>query len=317
MGLNFKVLKVMKSLNQIKQDISRVLPKSVKTPIKNIVLKSQELLHKDALTKEQKEFWIENGYLIFKEFYPDRVVDKFNAYLDDLWATRKENPDLPFVVDAYEHSKRQKRIRLTDAPDDVRQNHYKLYDLYMENEFVRNIALEKKLEQVLSELFNDLPVIINSINFDWGSGQDLHFDSWYMMPPKKNMLLATWVALEDVHPDSGALKYVPGSHKIPEFIFPKSGTSVASYHEMGMAKEYVREQMEKLNLKEQIFTGKKGDLFIWHSQLLHGGSEIKDPTKTRKSFVTHYWRKGDLKGATIKNDNNRQHYLIRPHHQLT
>jgi hypothetical protein len=33
---------------------------------------------------------------------------------------------------------------------------------------------------------------------------------------------------------------------------------------------------------------KKGDILIWHSALVHGGSLINDPNQTRKSFVCHY-----------------------------
>jgi hypothetical protein len=31
----------------------------------------------------------------------------------------------------------------------------------------------------------------------------------------------------------------------------------------------------------------KGDIIIWHPKLLHGGSDIIDPTLTRYSMVTH------------------------------
>jgi len=41
------------------------------------------------------------------------------------------------------------------------------------------------------------------------------------------------------------------------------------------------------------FHAEKGDLLIWHSQLLHGGSAIAEQGSTRKSLVTHYFRRKD------------------------
>jgi hypothetical protein len=33
---------------------------------------------------------------------------------------------------------------------------------------------------------------------------------------------------------------------------------------------------------------KKGDVLIWHADLMHGGAPIEDPKRTRKSLVAHF-----------------------------
>ena len=114
--------------------------------------------------------------------------------------------------------------------------------------------------------------------------------------------------------DAGPLKFVSGSHKIPPFIFPKSGTTVASHEEMPMVQEYIETEVAKRGLKEELFLGKKGDCLLWHAQLLHAGSKHRDRTKTRKSIVTHYWRWDDLPGADVRIDRNGTNWLYR-HHQ--
>jgi len=40
---------------------------------------------------------------------------------------------------------------------------------------------------------------------------------------------------------------------------------------------------------------KKGESFAWSASLLHGGSKVKDPSRTRKSQVTHYFLTGAKK----------------------
>ena len=46
--------------------------------------------------------------------------------------------------------------------------------------------------------------------------------------------------------------------------------------------------MRQAGLKPQAFCPRKGDLFIWHGNLVHGGTPIQREELTRKSYVTHY-----------------------------
>ncbi len=42
-------------------------------------------------------------------------------------------------------------------------------------------------------------------------------------------------------------------------------------------------------MEKQVFTAKKGDLLIWHANLMHGGEPHTNKEKTRKSMVFHYF----------------------------
>jgi ectoine hydroxylase-related dioxygenase (phytanoyl-CoA dioxygenase family) len=44
-------------------------------------------------------------------------------------------------------------------------------------------------------------------------------------------------------------------------------------------------------LEKKTFLAKKGDVFIWHANLLHGGNPMNQPELTRKSMVFHYYTK--------------------------
>jgi ectoine hydroxylase-related dioxygenase (phytanoyl-CoA dioxygenase family) len=82
--------------------------------------------------------------------------------------------------------------------------------------------------------------------------------------------------------------------------------------EMEKYRAYMMEEISKRGLKSTKFCAKKGDVFIWHSQLFHGGSPIIDRKKTRKSLVTHYFKKGDLECNAVK-QNEFASYIQRPH----
>jgi len=52
--------------------------------------------------------------------------------------------------------------------------------------------------------------------------------------------------------------------------------------------KYLQEQIQKLNLRKEVFTPKRGDVLIWHGGVLHEGTRVNDPSRTRRSYVTHY-----------------------------
>ena len=44
---------------------------------------------------------------------------------------------------------------------------------------------------------------------------------------------------------------------------------------------------EERGLETKTFVARKGDVLIWHGELMHGGVPIQDPTRTRKSLIAH------------------------------
>ena len=50
--------------------------------------------------------------------------------------------------------------------------------------------------------------------------------------------------------------------------------------------------VEEHPLQKQIFTAKKGDMLVWHGNLIHGGEPMLHKDLTRKSMVAHYFAEG-------------------------
>lgn len=131
--------------------------------------------------------------------------------------------------------------------------------------------LDSKIVAVLKELLGKNAVLFHSLNFERGSGQPVHVDSWFMPPPPNGELIAVWICLEDVEKDAGPLVYIPGSHKLEKYIF-SNGSEFHIPEEVPKAVEDlgVRANKNGMNLKQ--FLAKKGDVFVWHQQLAHGGA---------------------------------------------
>jgi len=279
----------------------------------------QALEPPSILSAEQKTFWDNFGFLVLKGFYSKEVIKRFNEHIDYLWDTRFQHPEWPYVIFAFLGQENFHRVRLCEASDKVRATTYKLCDLYLDDSSVRSFVLNRILYRVLRDLLQDKPLLCNTLNLEWGSQQELHFDSYYMTPVSVDGLLATWVALEDIDKDSGPLRYIPGSHKIPPYTFKKSGTRTADFAELPDALAYAEAEVKKRNLSEEVFLGEAGDVFIWHAQLLHGGATVGNSACTRKSIVSHFWRCCDVANSptgTIIRDCSGGAYLDRAHASL-
>ena len=178
------------------------------------------------------------------------------------------------------------------TPDERAGGHLRLNDLFRQRPEVRAVALDSRVGAILQDLLGEPAVLCSSLTFEKGSQQTEHIDSLYITPPTPGKLVATWIALEDAHPGAGQLFYYPGSHKLPLYTF-SDGSHHAVPAEMGEWMEYIHEQIEEAGLTRESFAAKKGDLFIWSADLVHGGSPITDPTRTRKSLVCHYFAHSD------------------------
>ena len=51
----------------------------------------------------------------------------------------------------------------------------------------------------------------------------------------------------------------------------------------------MQSMIKENDLSKQIFTAKKGDLFIWNGNLIHGGEPMLNQALSRKSMVGHYF----------------------------
>jgi hypothetical protein len=266
------------------------------------------------LSRDQLRSWKQEGVVIARKLFSPERVAEINAYIDELWKTRR-NPANPFVADVFIYTPRYKRLYFRDAPDEARDYPYKLNDLFLESELIRRAALDEKLAAIIRILLGGDPMVFNSLNFEKGSQQEPHIDTLYMPPLVKNKMCAAWIALEDVHNDSGPLRYYPGSHRIPPYHF-SHGKLNAIAEEMPRYRNYIDGEIEKRGIRPVEFAPQSGDVLIWHAQILHGGAPIKDPGRTRKSLVSHYFRKCDFPPYVGREIDPGRYYFQRGHPEV-
>jgi ectoine hydroxylase-related dioxygenase (phytanoyl-CoA dioxygenase family) len=218
-------------------------------------------------------------------------------------------------VDVLHGSHSDRLLRASAAPDEVFHGPFKLNNLFAESESVRRAIYDPQLRTTLHHLLGSDPMAINSLNFVCGSQQPAHIDTWYMPPPAGGQLIVASICLEDVHESAGPLFYYPGSHRIPPYRFSHGGIhAVAS--EMADCNAHLQAYIESRGLRQATFCGRKGDVFVWHAQLLHGGSAILEPERTRRSLVVHYWNVDSVPAGHVRSFGKNEYCLDRDYFAL-
>jgi hypothetical protein len=157
---------------------------------------------------------------------------------------------------------------------------------------------DPELTAVVATLFGARVRPFQTIMGHKGSQQREHSDSIHMTTYPLGYLAAAWIAFEEIHPDSGPLVYYPGSHRLPYLFSRDVGISAddfaasgyRSYHER--YEPAVGDALARNGLEPRHFEAGKGDVLLWHGNLVHAGSVRRDPARSRKALVCHYFADG-------------------------
>ena len=234
-----------------------------------------------AAQAEQCRFWRENGYIILPKLIDD-------ATLDSSWAS-------------YETAIAKGKITLPKEPageSDAWPGRF-LNPHKKAGNFCR-ILKHESIAGWIRLLMDREPKPLQTIASHKGSQQGVHSDSIHMTTYPIGYLTAAWIAFEDLHPDCGPLVYYPGSHRLPYYFSNDLGISEDDFRRDGYKpyhdkyEPFVRNLISKHRLEPHHFHAKKGDVLIWHANLLHGGSARNDLQWSRKALVCHYFVKGSF-----------------------
>ena len=215
----------------------------------------------ENLTPDQQAFR-ENGFLILPAFLPDALID---AYVQ----VREGQPPGGFP-----------------APTP-----------YMQVDEIKDICLYKSLSDKLEELIGESMAMHLNLTGWVSTERNWHQDEYLNPPGVNGWYVAVWMALDDIHPDSGPFEYVPGSHRwemvrrdrvlrylSKDEIFKGHWPKASERFLTGLFEQQVSER----RVQSERFTANKGDVLIWHSRLMHRGTVPRDKSRLRKSLITHY-----------------------------
>ncbi|MBC6608750.1 phytanoyl-CoA dioxygenase family protein [Hymenobacter sp. BT188] len=220
--------------------------------------------------QEQLLQWPEKGFIIIPGLMTNKV-DELNSEIDDL--------------------KKEGKIYFNFTGK-------KIFNAWQHSTAANQAFNHPVVTAVAKFIFQKEVIPFQTVNFIYGSGEKPHSDSIHFTTEPLGYLTAMWLALQDIVPGSGELLFYPGSHKLA-YVMSENFDAGHTSLQLGLntRQRYeakIEEIIQQHHLTPCAFTAQKGDVLMWHANLLHAGSPITNAQLTRKSFVAHYFAKGVL-----------------------
>jgi phytanoyl-CoA hydroxylase len=206
--------------------------------------------------------WIDKGFVVLKGAVPLGWLDALQQDFDAVWLDGHPQAWVD-VIENGRSTVRRLKIGDLDRTDILA----KLLDLHEYLETARTVTFAPAMA-------------FQSLSFNKGSRQPIHQDTAFVRVSSPMEFSASWVALEDVQPETGELIYYEGSHRFPEYRyegkykwFPPGNTEVGQHYKQ------IAECASAQGSIASRFLPKRGDVPIWSADLAHGGSEIHEPSR--------------------------------------
>jgi hypothetical protein len=237
-------------------------------------------LKNGEITQTQAELcrkWSRDGYLILEEFFSANQLDlAWVAY--EMAMVKGELQPPP-----------EKRWEGDTLPGRVLNPHFWVKE-------IDQLLYDSRMRKLISILLGAPALPFQTIGGHKSSHQLEHSDAIHMTTYPLGYLAATWTAFEDIHPDSGPLVYYPGSHRLSYLLsdnldIEPTNTGKAPYHEI--YEPAIQQVIKESKIPPQHFMARKGDVLIWHANLIHGGTYCNGTAHlSRKALVCHFFAEG-------------------------
>src|ERR1700730_14638832 len=240
--------------------------------------------------------WTLKGYIVLENLFAHEI-------LDDVW-------------EAYEKAVRTGKITLPLEPacEEDRYPGRFLNPKKKVGAFCR-ILKHARLLHWIRVLMEREPKPLQTIASHKGTQQGIHSDSIHMTTYPLGYLSAGWIACEDIDADSGPLVFYPGSHRLAYVFSRDVGISEMEFQREGYRsyqekyEPYIESLIASNRIEPKYFHARKGDVLIWHANLLHGGSPRRNMQLSRKAVVCHFFVKGAFVYHDLASARSRQQYV--------
>jgi hypothetical protein len=187
---------------------------------------------------------------------------------------------------------------------------------------MRDLALYPPLMMEMKALISEPMMLHLCLAGLVSTERDWHQDDYLNPPFVNSWYAAVWMALDDIHPDSGPFEYVPGSHRWPLLRVDKIRSRMPWREAAGnwpalsepIVVPAINAEIERRGATVRQFIAKRGDVLIWHGRLLHRGSKPNKPGLIRSSLICHYsglsHRKD--KAARARDTNGQIYWVAKP-----
>jgi ectoine hydroxylase-related dioxygenase (phytanoyl-CoA dioxygenase family) len=170
-------------------------------------------------------------------------------------------------------------------------------NLHLAIDAIADLFAEEAVGLFICDRYFGAPTALyTSLYYERGSEQDLHRDTPYFCTRPAGNYLGMWLALDDVDDGNGPLRVLPGSHRLEsidvqaiarELFTDPLNVPSSSQDGWNRYQAEVQQQCLDQGLVAEPLHVQRGDVVIWHPELVHGGAPHLTRERPRRSLVMH------------------------------
>jgi ectoine hydroxylase-related dioxygenase (phytanoyl-CoA dioxygenase family) len=258
------------------------------------------------VTEDEVRIYEKDGVVYLPAILSADWVDRLAAGIDQALLRRWETPNLAkySVTEAADALKTAGQAILTDAraeaiPENRRGRYLTMIGAHTISADIRAVALQSPLAYVAGRLFR-----ASKVNFyddqtlmkEPGTREYTAFhtdEPYYHLSGEQ--VCAMWVSPDIVTADSGAMRYVRGSHLWGSFFKPNNFASQGRglISDQDGSEEEGHEQLPDIEGNEDkydivTYPSNPGDVIVHHSNLIHGSGPNYRDDRTRRAVSFRY-----------------------------
>ena len=222
------------------------------------------------LSKQQVEFYHEEGYIVVENVLDKALLIKLREVTDEVAASAKNLTESNDIIDLEPgHNREAPRVRRIKRP-------------HLAHEFYFELCNATCITDLLVPLIGpDIRLRaggkVNMKSPGFGAPVEWHQD-WAFYPHTNDDVLAAGILLDDMGSDNGPLLVLPGTHKGP----------VLDHHSQGAFCGAIDPTTANIDFSKAVaLTGKAGSMTIHHARLIHG-SELNRSGRQRRLLLYEY-----------------------------
>ena len=243
------------------------------------------------LTHNQKNEFLENGFVILKSFAQKNTCD------DILKQAQKELDEkiAPYETEQEYYNEVESSVTLRRLRQVYQRND--LFKSWMENQEILPILEDLLQDKVVLTLAHHNSIMtkqakISTVTF-WH--QDRRY--WNF---KNDDLISVWLCLDDEYLENGLLEFIPGSHKL-NFEKDQFDDNSNFLDEHPKNKELIKKRVH-----QNLF---KGDVVLFHCKTLHHASK----NMSKKNKISFVYTVKALSNDAIKNTRSDDKEILLSH----
>ena len=219
-----------------------------------------------VLTKEQKEQFEQEGFLIVKGLFT--------------------NSDVRIIEETFESISRQTipghfEPQLDADERDPLARYPRVMHPHRFNDIAKQYMLHAPVLDVLRDLYEEEPLAAQSMFYykpPGSRGQALHQDNFYLKVEPGNCI-AAWTAIDAADEENGGMLIVPKTNHY-EIVCPERADQQESF-----TTHYVKPPKDQKAIPAVM---DKGDVLFFNGNLIHGSYRNKSKDRFRRALICHY-----------------------------